>query len=77
MGTFDYQVIRRQNGWGYRLEETYSPIFGTQAEAIAEAKKAAQAMHEEGDFTRVRVEEAPLTWRTEFARGTRPVERTG
>jgi hypothetical protein len=76
MGAFDYQIIRRQNGWVYRLEDTYSPAFVTQAEAIAEAKKTAHAMHEIGDFTRVRVQEGPLTWRTELVIGALRVEGT-
>ena len=57
MGRFLYQVVRHQHGWAYRLEDTYSAVFTTQALAIEAARTAAAAMHEEGDATVVRVEE--------------------
>ena len=64
MGQFHYQVVRRQRGWAYHLEETYSRVFPTSWEAIAAAKATARAMHEPGDNTSVRVQDGPLRWRT-------------
>ena len=66
MGRFLYQVVGRQQGWAYRLGDTYSRIFPTQFEATAAAKAAAIKMHEEGDETLVRVQDAALSWRTEL-----------
>jgi hypothetical protein len=66
MGLFLYKVVKHQNGWAYRLEDTYSPVFTTQWEATAAAKKAAREMHEHGDFTQVKVKDGPLGWRTEL-----------
>ena len=64
MGQFHYQVARRQRGWAYHLESTYSPTFATSWEAIDAAKTAAREMHEPGDVTTVRVQDGPLSWRT-------------
>jgi len=66
MGRFCYQVVGRQQGWAYRLGETYSRVFPSQFEAIAAAKAAAIKMHEEGDETLVRVQDSALAWRTEL-----------
>ena len=66
MGLFLYKVVRHGNGWAYRLEETYSPIFRSQWEATEAAKVAAREMHEQGDYTQVRVKDGPLRWRTEL-----------
>ena len=66
MGLFLYQVVRRHNGWAYRLENTYSRIFTTQWEAIEAAKVAAREMHEQGDYTQVRIKDGPFGWRTEL-----------
>jgi len=66
VGRFCYQVVGRQQGWAYRLGETYSRIFPSQFEAIAAAKAAAVKMHEDGDETLVRVQDSALAWRTEL-----------
>jgi hypothetical protein len=63
---FTYQVVRHGNGWAYRLELTYSRVFLTKEEAINAATDTARQMHEPGDYTRVRVQNAPLTWHTEL-----------
>jgi hypothetical protein len=31
-----YRVVRRENGWAYRLQKIYSAVFSTQAEAIGQ-----------------------------------------
>jgi hypothetical protein len=66
LGRFVYQVVRHENGWAYRLEQTYSRVFPTQLDAKAAAKDAARKMHEPGDETLVHVEDRPLHWRTEL-----------
>jgi hypothetical protein len=66
MGLFIYKVVKHQNGWAYKLEDTYSSVFSTQFEAAAAAKKTAREMHEAGDFTQVKVKDGPLGWRTEL-----------
>ncbi len=55
MGTFYYMVVPREGGWAYRLENTFSPVFTTQAEAVKAAKSTAMQMHEDGDDTQIRV----------------------
>ena len=70
---FDYQVVPHGSGWSYRLEQTYSSrVFATQMEAVAAAKAAAVAMHEAGDRTQVRVQDAPLEWRVDLVIEDRP-----
>jgi hypothetical protein len=64
MGQFQYQVVKRQHGWAYHLEETYSRVFTMSWEAITAAKATARSMHEPGDRTSVRVQDGPLNWRT-------------
>ncbi len=65
MGTFYYMVVPREGGWAYRLENTFSPVFVTQAAAIEAAKVEAARMHEAGDDTQVRVF-GDQQWRTEW-----------
>jgi hypothetical protein len=67
MDRIEYEVVRHERGWAYRLERTYSQTFPTQWEAVAAAKAAAINMHEDGDHTIVRVQDGPLAWRTELA----------
>ena len=66
MGRFLYQVVRRHQGWAFRLGETYSRTFPSQFEATAAAKTSAISMHEHGDETLVGVQDGPLAWRTEL-----------
>jgi hypothetical protein len=66
MGQFHYLVVPHGIGWAYRLDYTYSPVFPTEAEAFEAAKKAAFAMHEEGDSTEVRRRQGGV-WRTKWA----------
>jgi hypothetical protein len=66
LGRFIYQVVKHERGWAYRLEQTYSRVFPTQADAIEAAKDAARKMHEPGDQTVVNVEDRPRRWRTEL-----------
>ena len=54
MGQFYYLVVPHGDGWAYRLEGTYSPVFPSETEAFEAAKEAAAAMHESGDDTQVR-----------------------
>ena len=72
MGRFVYQVVRRENGWAYRLERTYSPVFSIQAEAVEAAVAAAHKMHEPDDETLVQVQSGPLQWRTELILHKKP-----
>ena len=66
MDRIQYEVVRHERGWAYRLERTYSQTFPTQSEAVAAAKAAAIKMHDDGDETTVRVQDGPLAWRTEL-----------
>jgi hypothetical protein len=66
MGTFYYAVEPRGGGWAYRLDDTFSPVFPTQAAALQAAKVEATRMHEVGDDTQVRVFDDDQQWRTEW-----------
>ncbi len=66
MGTFYYMVVPRENGWAYRLDNTFSLVFPTQAAAVEAVKIAAMKMNESGDDTQVRVFGDDLQWRTEW-----------
>jgi hypothetical protein len=63
---FHYMVVPREGGWAYRLENTFSAVFPTQAEAVEAAKSTAMQMHEHGDDTQVRVFGDDQQWRTEW-----------
>ncbi len=69
MGTFYYMVVPREGGWSYRLENTFSQVFPTQAAAIEAARAEAVRMHEAGDDTEVRSFGADQQWRTEWVHG--------
>ena len=66
MGQFYYLVVPHEGCWAYRLDDTYSPVFPSEAEAFEAAKASALAMHERGDDTQVRRREDGV-WHTKWA----------
>jgi hypothetical protein len=73
-----YQVVKKGGEWKIEHDGRHSPAFGTQYEAIKEARaKAKQAHKRHGNTAQVLVQGRNMSWRTEYTYGHDPRNRPG
>ena len=69
MSHVTYKIVEHDNGWAYRVGDTFSQTYLTRKAAHEAADAAAQEQRARGDTHDIQYETADGVWRTESARG--------
>jgi hypothetical protein len=70
MAHITYRIVRHDEGWAYKVGDTFSERFPTHADALAAARRAAEEQRSPGESHVIEYEDEKGRWRTENAAGT-------
>jgi Uncharacterized protein conserved in bacteria (DUF2188) len=69
MATVKYEIVQHDNGWAYRVQDTFSETFRSHDGALAAAKQAAAEQQAPDDDTEIEWEDQDGKWHTERSPG--------
>jgi Uncharacterized protein conserved in bacteria (DUF2188) len=70
MAHVTYRIVRHDEGWAYKVGDTFSERFPTHAAALEAARRAAEEQRAPGESHIIEYEDEKGRWRTESASGT-------
>jgi Uncharacterized protein conserved in bacteria (DUF2188) len=70
MSAITYKVVRHDDGWAYRANETFSEPFPTRDAARKAARLAAREQSAPGEAAKISYEDEKGCWHTEVDSGT-------
>jgi len=69
MSHITYQIVRHEDGWAYKVGDTFSEAFPTHAAALAAARTAAGEQRVPGQSESIEYEDESGRWHSETASG--------
>ena len=70
MAKLVYRIVKHEDGWAYRVRDTFSETFPTHEAALAAARNAAAEQRVPGETVGIQYETAEGEWREEIDPGT-------
>ena len=64
-----YEIVEHNDGWAYKVGETFSETFATREEAHNAAQRAAQEQQVGGNTRDIEYEDRKGVWHREVAQG--------
>jgi hypothetical protein len=65
-----YEIVEHDGGWAYKMQGVFSEPFGSHAEALNAAERAASEQQVPGETSPIEYEDAKGKWHEEVARGS-------
>lgn len=70
MAKLVYRIVKHEDGWAYRVRDTFSETFPTHEAALAAARNAAAEQRVPGETVGIQYESVEGEWREEIDPGT-------
>ena len=70
MAEVHYRIVEHDGGWAYKLDDVFSEPFGSRAEAVTAAKRAAREQTVPGRTEVISYEDESGNWHEETAKGS-------